>query len=67
MATRLSDRVRIAACGGPQEKAAWVFPRSGTTWAQQGKRLTGGSEANGDGRFGIDLALSSLVLSRTRW
>jgi FG-GAP repeat len=38
--------------------AAWVFARSGSTWAQQGEKLTGG-EASGTGQFGQDVALSA--------
>ncbi|HWA55128.1 MAG TPA: hypothetical protein VG816_13245 [Solirubrobacterales bacterium] len=38
--------------------AAWVFTRSGSTWAQQGPKLTGGGEA-GEGRFGVAVALSA--------
>ncbi len=38
--------------------AAWVFTRSGATWAQQGEKLTGAAES-GQGQFGQDVALSS--------
>ncbi len=38
--------------------AAWVFTRSGATWAQQGAKLTGGEES-GEGEFGASLALSA--------
>ncbi len=37
--------------------AAWVFARSGSTWAQQGSKLTGQGEI-GPGRFGYSVALS---------
>jgi hypothetical protein len=37
--------------------AAWVFKRSGTTWTQQGAKLTGGEES-GAGEFGWSVALS---------
>ena len=37
--------------------AAWVFVRSGSTWVQQGPKLTGGEE-EGKGRFGTGVALS---------
>jgi FG-GAP repeat len=37
--------------------AAWVFTRSGSTWKQQAK-LVGGEE-EGEGQFGISVALSS--------
>jgi hypothetical protein len=38
--------------------AAWVFARSGSTWAQQGAKLTGGEEV-GAGQFGYSVALSA--------
>jgi hypothetical protein len=38
--------------------AAWVFTRSGSTWTQQGEKLTGGGES-GEGEFGSSAALSS--------
>jgi len=38
--------------------AAWVFTRSGSTWAQQGPKLTGAGET-GEGRFGVAVALSA--------
>ncbi|MGH2854595.1 MAG: hypothetical protein ACRDLF_10465 [Solirubrobacteraceae bacterium] len=38
--------------------AAWVFARSGSTWTQQGEKLTGG-EASGRSEFGWSVALSS--------
>ncbi len=37
--------------------AAWVFVRSGSTWEQQGSKLTGTGEV-GNGRFGFRVALS---------
>jgi hypothetical protein len=37
--------------------AVWVFTRSGSTWTQQGAKLTGEDES-GPGRFGTSLALS---------
>jgi hypothetical protein len=37
--------------------AAWVFARSGSTWTQQGPKLTGGEES-GEGEFGWSVALS---------
>ena len=39
--------------------AAWVFTRSGSTWTQQGEKLTGGSEEIGEGEFGWSVALSA--------
>jgi len=38
--------------------AAWVFTRSGSSWTQQGPKLTGGEEV-GEGRFGVAVALSA--------
>jgi hypothetical protein len=38
--------------------AAWVFTRSGSTWTQQGAKLTGGGEG-GEGVFGHSVALSA--------
>jgi hypothetical protein len=38
--------------------AVWVFARSGSSWAQQGEKLTGGGEA-GEGMFGTNVALSA--------
>ncbi|MEA2334463.1 MAG: hypothetical protein QOG40_953, partial [Solirubrobacteraceae bacterium] len=38
--------------------AAWVFTRSGSTWEQQGPKLTGGGEV-GKGLFGYSVALSA--------
>ena len=38
--------------------AAWVFTRSGSTWTQQGSKLTGSGEI-GNGLFGASVALSS--------
>jgi hypothetical protein len=42
----------------PSVGAAWVFTRSGSTWTQQGKKLTGGGEV-GTGQFGESVALSA--------
>ena len=39
--------------------AVWVFTRSGTTWTQQGNKLTAGAEASGSPYFGDSVALSS--------
>jgi hypothetical protein len=38
--------------------AAWVLERSGSTWMQQGAKLTGGEEV-GKGQFGWSVALSA--------
>jgi hypothetical protein len=58
----LSADGNTAVIGGPTDNvnvgAAWVFTRSGTTWAQQGPKLTGGEES-GKGRFGFRVALSA--------
>ena len=51
-----------ALIGGPGDNAgigaAWVFLRTGTTWAQQGAKLTGSGEA-GPGELGFGVALSA--------
>lgn len=39
------------------EGAAWVFTRAGSTWTQQGPKLTGGEET-AEGRFAKSVALS---------
>jgi len=58
----LSSDGNTALIGGPGDArragAAWVFTRSGTTWTQQGSKLTGGGEEIGEGRFGFSVALS---------
>jgi hypothetical protein len=58
----LSADGNTALIGGPRESscagAVWVFTRSGSTWKQQGSKLTGGAEIGG-GRFGYTVALSS--------
>jgi hypothetical protein len=39
--------------------AVWVFARSGSTWTQQGPKLTGGAEQQGPNvTFGVSVALS---------
>jgi hypothetical protein len=38
--------------------AAWVFTRLGSTWTQQGEKLTGSGEV-GEGHFGFSVALSA--------
>ena len=51
----LSADGNTALIGGPPTTtrlgAAWVFTRSGSTWTQQGEKLTGGGES-GEGEFG---------------
>ncbi len=46
-----------------QRGAAWLFAPSGsgagTSWAQQGEKLTGGTEESGNGEFGWSVALSA--------
>jgi len=58
----LSGDGDTALVGGPRDNsdvgAAWVFTRSGGTWAQQGAKLTGAGET-GEGRFGASVALSA--------
>jgi hypothetical protein len=57
----LSTSGSTALIGGPGDNgftgAAWVFARSGSTWTQQGSKLTGAGEG-GDGLFGHSVALS---------
>jgi FG-GAP repeat len=57
----LSGDGNTALIGGPGDNsyvgAAWVFTRSGSTWAQQGEKLTGGGES-GTAAFGQTVALS---------
>jgi hypothetical protein len=57
----LSDDGNTALIGGwadnGGEGAAWVFTRSGSSWTQQGPKLTGPGEI-GTGRFGMSVALS---------
>ena len=54
----LSSNGNVALIGGDfdnmNQGAAWVFTRSGSTWAQQGTKLTGAG-----GGFGASVALSS--------
>ena len=58
----LSADGNTALIGAPSDNgavgAAWVFTRSGSTWTQQGEKLTGGGEA-GIGYFGRTVALSA--------
>ena len=58
----LSANGNIALMGGPNDNlnvgAAWVFAHTGTTWSQQGSKLTGAG-AVGEGWFGDSVALSS--------
>jgi FG-GAP repeat len=63
LSVALSSDGNTALIGGPGDKsevgAAWVFTRSGTTWEQQGKKLTGEKDETGKARFGYSVALSS--------
>jgi hypothetical protein len=58
----LSADGNTALIGGPNDNsnagAAWVFTRSGSTWEQQGPKLTGGGEI-GKGHFGVRVSLSA--------
>ncbi|HME03041.1 MAG TPA: hypothetical protein VKG38_08420, partial [Solirubrobacteraceae bacterium] len=58
----LSSEGNTALIGGMYDNghigAAWVFTRSGSTWTQQGAKLTGTGET-GKGDFGASVALSS--------
>jgi hypothetical protein len=58
----LSADGNTALIGGSEDNtgvgAVWVFTRSGTTWTQQGGKLTGAGEI-GEGHFGFGVALSS--------
>ena len=62
----LSSEGTTALIGGPDDNegvgAAWVFTRTGTTWTQQGAKLTGSGERRrelGEGEFGYSVALSA--------
>ena len=61
-AVALSAAGNTALIGGPGDSegigAAWVFVRSGSTWTQQGTKLTGSGES-GPGAFGEAVALSA--------
>jgi PKD repeat protein len=52
------DTALIGAPGDGHIGAAWVFKRSGSTWTQQGPKLTGAGEV-GEGKFGYSVALSA--------
>ena len=58
----LSADGNTALIGAPSDDfrvgAAWVFTRSGSSWSQQGSKLTGSGE-RGEGEFGTAVALSA--------
>jgi hypothetical protein len=58
----LSAFGNVALIGAPLDGggagAAWVFTRSGSTWAQQGAKLTGAQES-AEAHFGYGVALSA--------
>ncbi len=58
----LSSEGNTALIGGSDDNgglgAAWAFTRSGSTWTQQGSKLTGGEEIQ-NSHFGSSVALSS--------
>jgi hypothetical protein len=58
----LSSDGNTALIGGPADNsntgAAWVFTRSGSTWTQQGSKLTASDESMG-GMFGYSVGLSA--------
>ena len=60
-AVALSSDGNTAVVGGPGDNdaagAAWVFTRSGSTWAQQGSKLVA-SDESGNGGFGSSVALN---------
>lgn len=64
-AVALSQNGNTALIGGSsdsaQDGATWVFTRSGTSWAQQGSKLTPSDEVNAPsgGGFGDSVALSA--------
>jgi hypothetical protein len=54
----LSGDGNTALIGDPYINEAWVFTRSGSAWAQEGRVLTGSHEV-GDDQFGYSVALSA--------
>ncbi len=59
-AVALSAKGTTALIGSPDEGlgSAWVFTRSGSTWTQQGSKLSGGEQVESYGQFGASLSLS---------
>jgi hypothetical protein len=62
-AVALSEDGNTALVGGEEDNAAlgsaWAFTRSGSTWSQQGAKITGGEEVGNPVNFGVAVALSS--------
>jgi hypothetical protein len=58
----LASDGKTALIGGPGDNshvgAVWAFRRSGSTWTQQGEKLTGSGESGGHTFFGNSVALS---------
>jgi hypothetical protein len=61
LSVALSSDGNTALVGGPEDGpgAARVFTRSGSTWTQQGSKLTGAEERSTHAGFGSTVALSS--------
>jgi hypothetical protein len=59
-AVALSANGTTALIGSPDEGlgSAWVFTRSGSTWTQQGPKLTGAEQVESYGQFGASVSLS---------
>jgi hypothetical protein len=58
-AVAISNDGSTALIAGTDQGAAWVFTRSGSTWSQQGLKLTpSDGNAGGGGSFGSAVALS---------
>jgi IPT/TIG domain len=59
----ISSDGNTALIGGPSDRdgvgAAWVFTRAGSTWTQQGGKLSGEHVCDGGGGFGASVALSA--------
>jgi phosphodiesterase/alkaline phosphatase D-like protein len=61
LSVAISGNGETVLVGGPSDNnavgAAWVFTRSGSTWSQQGPKLTGSGEV-GEAQFGYTVAIS---------